>query len=179
MISFENVTLHGARYGEVGRLYREAFPKNERVPLWYLAWKARTDKSELLAVCDGDRLVGMVCNVYHRDIAYVWYLAVAADARGNGFGSAILGELVKRCAGRRVILNIETRPQTEEEREVQASRKRFYLKNGFRECGVLTQEKDVAYEMLCAGESVSYPEYAETMRSYMGRFLFRSFCKEI
>ena len=67
---------------EIQRLYCEAFPKKERLPFFFLKHKANRQVADLIGVYDDSRFVGMLYCVYHRDIVFVFYLAVVGEGRG-------------------------------------------------------------------------------------------------
>lgn len=177
MIHFVNALTHRDCYRRLRELYLEAFPANERAPLWLLRLKARRPASDLMGVYDEDRFVGLVSMLYHQDMVYTWFLAVTPQERGHGCGTAILREIARLHAGKRLILCIENLDEPCDNLPIRQRRKAFYLRNGYKETGVKLQEAGVVYEML-ATAPVTYAEYYSLMENYMGRALCRLLYKD-
>lgn len=164
---------------EIQRLYCEAFPKKERLPFFFLKHKANRQVADLIGVYDDSQFVGMLYCVYHRDIVFVFYLAVVGEGRGKGYGSRILAKLRRRHEGKSIVLSIEDVDEESENYMQRKKRKKFYLCNGFREAGYKTRENGVVYEFLCCGRQVDAEEYWALLRNYLGSFLYRIYGKRI
>ncbi len=164
-------------YPEFDRLYAEAFPAEEQLPLRYLKRKARKASSDCIGVYDGGRFVGLLNLIYHADVVLVFYFAVSGDVRGHGFGSAILDALKSESAGKRIVLYIEPPEESSPNLDQRIRRKAFYEKNGFTGCGYRVTERGVTYDVLSCGGCVTDAELKALLRNYAGRlcypFLFR------
>ena len=147
---------------QLKELYFRSFPKEERVPWFFMNAKSRKDGANLYGVYDGDIFVGLVHEVYFRDITYVFFLAVSPKLRGKGYGGAVLEEIKRKNEGRRVILNIETLDEECDNREER-----------------VTRENNVVYEMLYYGGIVSEEEYSALIEKYLGKFFFKFYYKKI
>ena len=71
---------------QVKDLYREAFPKDEQAPLLFLFFKSGNGRDSFYAVVDKEKFVGLVYTVQIEKLVYVFYLAVKAEERGQGYG---------------------------------------------------------------------------------------------
>ena len=81
---------------EIEKLYLESFPKEERFPFWILEECSKEDKSDLLAVLDNDKFIGMCYLVNCNEVYYLMYLAVAPELRNQNYGSKILTDLKEK-----------------------------------------------------------------------------------
>lgn len=178
MLTFLDATLGRACARQVRELYFAAFPPEERAPFSLLRLMARGRASDLLGVYDGDTFIGLVSMVYHADMVYTWFLAVDEGQRSRGYGTAILKEIARRNAGKRLILCIENLDEPCDNLPIRQRRKAFYLRNGYRETGVKLMEANVVYEML-ATAPVTYAEYKALMIHYLGRLRFHLMYKEV
>lgn len=169
---FKDITKCPETMSDIRRVYKEAFPREERAPLFYLKHKAKAENFDFFAIYDGTRYVGLVNIIYHKDIVFIFYLAVAAEHRGKGYGGKILKEITAKYPGKRVILNMERLDEKAPNYEQQLQRKAFYNRNGFRECGVRSMENGVRYEMMAYSGKVPYDEFAEMMKAFLGKVLF-------
>lgn len=164
----------------IQRLYSEAFPKIERVPLGMLKWLAHNGRARLYGIYDETQFVGMMYAVYDRDIVFVFYLAVDKALRGRRYGSRILWAIRKKYSKRRIILNIEEADPGSKNYAQRIKRKEFYERNGFRSLNYTIKEAGVTYEMMCCSggnKAVSKEEYMGLLRNYLGERLFRLYKK--
>lgn len=161
----------------IKRLYKEAFPQNERVPLPFLKYKARKRSADFFAIYDDEGFAGLLYCVYHTDIIFLFYLAIRPEKRGRGYGSLVLEKVKKRFKDQRVILSIEEVTKDSENYEQRRRRRDFYMRNGFETAGFKTKEYGVNYEFMQYGGKVRKKEYLGLLKRYMGRILFRFYRK--
>lgn len=164
------------------RLYRLAFPAEERMPLWMLRMLAARRDADFYSVYHGAEYVGLCYLVRCQNIVYLFYLAVDEHVRDKGYGSKILKAVQKRYQDCRIILNIEVPDPRSENNEQRLKRKAFYEKNGFVDLHYTVKEAKVIYEMFCfdrAGRYVSKEEYFMLMRHYLGDVLYEQLYRRI
>lgn len=178
-MEYKSITQYPDIMKDIKKSYKEAFPRKEQVPLFFLKMRAHSKCSDFGGLYDGDAYVGLIDVIYYKDIVFIFYLATAESLRGKGYGSRILQGITKRFPKRRIVLNMEKLDEHAENYEQQLRRKAFYNRNGFLECGVRSMENGVAYEMMAYGDAVPYEEFAEMMKAYMGTLLFHIFYKAI
>lgn len=164
-------------YGDFSALYKEAFPKEERAPLFFLKAKSKKKISDCFGIYDKDNFVGLLNLIYHKDIVFVFYFAVRGDLRGKGYGSQILDALKAKFPARRLILTIEDPETPCDNKEQRLQRKAFYQKNGFAECGYSMIEKGIVYQALSYGGQVRTDELQALLKAYMGGFFYRLYYK--
>lgn len=92
------------------------------------------------------------------------YIAVAEEERGRSTGGKILHQLNEMYRGKSVFVEIEVEDDSKENAEQRRRRKNFYLRNGFKETGIVVNVYDVEMELLTAGEKISYKEYCSIFR---------------
>ena len=99
------VTKESEKFPEIERLYRAAFPREERVPMDVLL---ETDGPyDFVACYDGAVLCGFYSALTLGDITHILFLAVEETLRDHGYGSQILGEIKNAYEGKRIILDVE------------------------------------------------------------------------
>ena len=81
---------------EIEKLYLEAFPKDERFPFWILEECSKENNSDLYAVIDNDKFIGMCYIVNCVNAYYLMYLAVELNLRNKNYGSKILSDLIEK-----------------------------------------------------------------------------------
>lgn len=178
MLRFDRATQRGA-WPRVKALYREAFPREERAPLWLLRLLAKRGASELLAAFDGETFVGLAIVAQHERLRYVFYLAVEAELRGQGYGSAMLEALQARYPDARMCLCMEDPDVPCDNLPQRLRRAAFYARCGYEPTGVRLTEAGVGYALLSRGGRVSYDEYYALMEHYMGRVISRALYRQV
>ncbi|MGN1302621.1 MAG: GNAT family N-acetyltransferase [Clostridia bacterium] len=162
---------------KVTKLYNEAFPKDERIPIWLLKILARKNKAKFYGIYDNEKFVGLVYNIFYKDIVFVFYLAIDKATRGQGYGTKVLDSIKEKYKNYRIILCIEPVDENSDNYEQRVKRKNFYLKNGFKDSNYTIKEKNIIYEMLYYNENVILQEFQELMKNYFGKILHKCFYK--
>ena len=92
-MEFVNATERTKDYRKMKKLYKQAFPSNERAPFRLLKRRAKSDNADFWALYNEDKFIGITYIVKNKDLAYIFYLAVQPDERGKGYGTEIINEL--------------------------------------------------------------------------------------
>lgn len=162
---------------KVTKLYNEAFPKDERIPIWLLKILARKNKAKFYGIYDNEKFVGLVYNIFYKDIVFVFYLAIDKATRGQGYGTKVLDSIKEKYKNYRIILCIEPVDENSDNYEQRVKRKKFYLKNGFKDSNYTIKERNIIYEMLYYNENVTSQEFQELMKNYFGKIVYSHFYK--
>ncbi|MCD8309462.1 MAG: GNAT family N-acetyltransferase [Clostridia bacterium] len=178
MITLTDVTKDKKHLKQVKRLYKTAFPANERPPFAMILNKAKKGKGELFAAETNGSFVGFAKTITHKQTVYIGFLAVDSAVRGSGYGSDILTEIKQRYNNKKIILCMEELDTSAKNHEERVKRKNFYKRNGFNLSGVKSVEAGVRYDILVHGDEISYEEFADLMKDYMGSLLFKLIFKQ-
>lgn len=130
---------------EIKNLYLSAFPKEERFPFWLLEECSKEKNSDLCAILDDDKFVGMSYIVNCGDAHYLMYLAVEPNLRNLKYGSKILIDFKEKYGT--LLLSVD-----EPIDEISIRRKNFYLRNGFYDTNKFYEDAGVRYEVLCTND---------------------------
>lgn len=130
---------------KIEKLYLSAFPKEERFPFLILEECSQEDNSDLYAILDNDKFIGMCYIVNCDDAYYLMYLAVESELRNKNYGSKILKDLKQKY--KTLFLSIDMAID-----EISIKRKNFYLRNGFYDTNKYYQDTGVWYEVLCTNK---------------------------
>ena len=139
------------------RLYRTAFPKEERLPWWVLRLSTLKSDVKLTAYYDGRKFCGFTHTTETADVLFVMFLAVDDAVRGKGYGSAILNCL--KAEGKPVVLNVEPLDDSAANADERANRMRFYKKNGFFDTGYDISEVGGIFRVLSTEPKLNVPKY--------------------
>lgn len=165
----------GARH--FAKLYRQAFPRCERAPLWALKKNSQGENGDCFALYDGEAFVGLVSTVKHKDLLFLFFLAVDKDKRNRGYGSQILQELEVAYPTHRRILCIEDPDEVCREQELRQRRQGFYARNGYTSLGWRVNERGIVYLMLGAHDARAH-EFKEMMIAYLGEKIYGKVYRE-
>ena len=142
---------------EIEKLYLEAFPKDERFPFWILEECSKENNSDLYAVIDNDKFIGMCYIVKCANAYYLMYLAVELNLRNKNYGSKILSDLIEKY--QLLFLSID-----EPNDSISISHKNFYLKNGFYDINRVYEDTGINYEILCTDDKYEITDNIMKMR---------------
>lgn len=145
---------------ELRRVYKnhikQDFPPAERKPLFVMEKLAREGKYDTLGAYEGADLLAyaFLWHDQRRDYVLLDYLAVCAEGRGRGVGTAVLA-LLKEHYGDYGGVLVETEAPdpgaSPEENALRARRQSFYLRAGFQKLNYQAKLYTVVYDMFTAG----------------------------
>lgn len=123
-------------FADKERLYAindEAFPEWERIPSGQMLAVMEQYDCTAWAIYHDNTMVGFASVMHSEDysIGYIWFLAIAADCRGCGYGSATLRLLKEEYSGSQLVLDMEQLTPEANNYNQRISRLRFYERNGF------------------------------------------------
>lgn len=151
------ITKESEKFQEIERLYRAAFPREERVPMDTLL--EADAPYDFIACYDGAVLCGFYSALTFGDITHILFLAVEEKLRDHGYGSQILAEIGKAYAGKRVILDVEMVDPEADNNEQREQRIAFYMRNGYHHSGISYGWRGVMYEILILDGTISEEEF--------------------
>ena len=159
-------------YNKIKKIYFEAFPKEERIPLYFLKLKSKKENIDFLNIYDEETWIGFIYIVSYKDISFISFLAIDKSFRGKGYGSKVLKNIIEKYKNNRIILNIEEIDVNADNYMQRLKRKKFYEKNGFKDNNLKIKEVKIMYEMMYYKDKVSRNEYDKIMEYFLGKFIY-------
>lgn len=169
----KRIRRHTPACDAVRRLYRDAFPLDERAPFFMLARKAEKGLADWWGIYEDGEWIGFFYVVADEKLAYVFYFAIDGQKRGRGCGTRALAALRAQYEGSRIFLAAEAIDPAAENYAERVRRKQFYLRCGMEELHTRVREGNVVYELLGTGGAVSGREYSRLVRRWAGPVLGR------
>lgn len=157
---------------QIKRLYKRAFPRNERKPFFIILRNQKQGNMEILSLNDGN-FAGLCITMFYQDLVLLDYFAIDENIRGKGYGREALVHLRRRYQGKRFFLEIEQPEDGADNNEERIRRKRFYLENGFSETGIVVNLFGVTMELLCYDCKLTFEEYYELYEYNLGDFIVK------
>ena len=141
------------------RLYREAFPREERLPWWILRLMTLQKGVELSSFYDGAEFCGFAHTAATEDTVYIMFFAVNERLRNRGYGSAILTQLKQIYSDKTIILNVEPPDEQADNAQQRVNRMRFYMRNGFYDTGYNSTEVGGIFRVLSTSPELDISSY--------------------
>ncbi len=136
---------------KIRRLVLKTFPENERPSFNLLLMRTKLPDAEFLAFYDKGELCGITVTIQNDEAVLLSYLAVCEEKRSQGIGSGLVKYIKKRCAGKIIIADIEALDPHAANISDRVKRKRFYVKNGFKDLHTGFVYSGADYELLGFG----------------------------
>lgn len=147
-MDIKHITAFSEDLPEIERLYKMAFPPNERKPLKAIIEDA-TGVSDTIAFYDKNVFCGFAILLDYKDISHIIYFAIEDDMRDEGYGSQALKKIAEFKKGKRIIVDIEMEKETASNNEQRKIRRKFYSRNGYKDTEVVYDWCGDTYEILC------------------------------
>ena len=154
---------------DVSDLYLSAFPEDERPPLDIFLKSLKQKEITLLTFYQDEAFIGFAYLAIHKDICCLFFFAVNASYRHQGYGGQII-EILKKDYKDYVLMvcyeEVNPKYQNYEERVL---RKEFYYHHGFTNNIIKTNEYGVIYETAYIGSHfVSFIDYFTIFKLVFG-----------
>lgn len=147
----------------VNALAIEAFPPEEYLSPETLIEMSKEEDFDFWALLDGEKFVGFMAVQTHKDLAYLFFLAIDPACRANGYGSLAIETLKAKYPDKKQIVDFEMLDETAENYDQRQKRRNFYLRNGYLETGHFLSYLGVDYEIFCMDENFILDDFKELM----------------
>ena len=144
---------------KIKQLYKTAFPRYERKPLWIVRMKHRKGEADIWVIDRDGEFAGFAITVNELDMVLLDYFAISGDKRNSGLGGKALQLLQEKYADKRFFLEIECEDDSADNAAERVRRKAFYLRNGMSEIGVKANVYTVDMELLGYNCDISFEDY--------------------
>lgn len=145
----KRVTADFAQRERFEEINCEAFPPDEYMSLSELLEVQARGEFDVLALFDGETMVGFMVISASEEAAYLFFLAIAKEFRGMRYGGQALQLYRTLYAQRQCTVDLEPLDDAAENAAQRIRRRRFYLKNGFSPSGYALEYRGMAFELLC------------------------------
>lgn len=167
IITLKRINLFSKDYKKISRLYRTAFPANERAPMWFMTMKSENENVDFWGLYANEKWVGLAYVINEGSASYLFYLALSESMRGKGIGSRALQSLLIHYEGQRLFLALEQLDESADNFDERQKRRKFYMKNGLKPLSLTIREATVTYDVMGTG-NVKPEEYESMMKKYLG-----------
>lgn len=155
---------------KIRKLYKKAFPREERKPLSIIKSMQKSKKSDVWFFEKDGKFVGFAATINGDELILLDYLAVHMSSRGTGIGSEILKTLYRQYMGKGVFAEIERVKADADASDQRRKRKQFYISNGMSELGVYANVFGVEMELMGRDCKLDFNAYQAFYRDYYSEF---------
>ena len=151
---------------QIKESYEKDFPKNERIPFFYLKNLIKKQKIEVLFLKENEDILGYIVAVKSKNgYILIEYFAILEKYRSKGYGSICL-EFCKNYYQQEKGIFLEVEKQNlgknEQENKIREKRVKFYEKNGFQKTNVVAILYRVVFDvMIYINEEINEKEIKE------------------
>lgn len=157
-----------AKWLQLYRLYRSAFPASERKPFAVILNKHRKGKTDIWCVEKNGRFSGLAITINGEDTILLDYFAIVKAHRGEGIGSAALQEIINLYGDKGLFIEIESTYENAPNQAQRERRKQFYLSCGMKEMHAMAKLFGVNMELLGVRCRLDYTQYKTFYRENYG-----------
>ena len=172
-----NVTLKRPRgpfrWLQVYRLYREAFPRNERKPFWLIIRMTQKKKTDTWCILSNGRFVGFATTINGDGLVMLDYLAIDRRTRGCGAGTQALQLLQDTYIGQGFFVEIENPFEKVPDQQERLRRRAFYRRCGLEPLAVMAVVFGVKMELLGRDCKLDFDGYQAFYRENYSDFAAR------
>lgn len=162
-LNTEAITPNSTYWAAVNALALEAFPPEEYLAPSALTEMAQAENFDFLALLDGEQFVGFMVVQTHKDLAYLFFLAIDPACRAMGYGSRAIETLKAQYPCKKQVVDFEMPDEKSDNYEQREKRRAFYLRNGYVETGHFLSYLGVEYEIFCMDENFILDDFKELM----------------
>ena len=163
-LNTEEVTKESRFWQQINFLAKEAFPPEEYLAPDELVELSMADSFDFLALTDDETFIGFMVVQTHKNLAYLFFLAIDSSFRGKGYGSRAIETLQLLYPGKKQVVDFEMQDEAAPNNAQRIKRRQFYLKNGYRETGLFLSYLGVDYEVFCMGSDFEPQEFKDMMK---------------
>ena len=150
-------------------LYENAFPIDERPPTDYFFASLKKKENNLFLYFDDDSFIGFAFITLYQDVCYLFFLAVSLEKRNQGYGGQILEDIKQTYQDYVILICYEEVNPHYSNYEERVHREQFYLKHGFKDNKMKTNEFGVIYQTAFIGcHQVDFFTYREVFKLGFG-----------
>lgn len=163
ILTTEHITEKSRYWDRVNKLAKEAFPPEEYLAPTKLVEMSKADNFDFLAILDRDKFVGFQVVQTYKTMAYLFFLAIDEPCRSQGYGGSAIETLKAEYPDKKHTVDLEMLDDRAENHIQREKRRRFYLRNGYRETGWFLSYLGVDYEVLCMDDTFDIAMFKEMM----------------
>lgn len=166
MLVQKNVNRKLKEYREIVDLMKSAFPKEERIPVWWMNLLAKKNNVDFTAFYDEDEFCGITYTIETERMIFLLYFTVSEKFRSSGYGSKILTQLKENAPQKEIILDVE-KPDIKADNYNQRIRRiAFYKRNDFYVSDYTLSIAGIDYQLLSTRKSPDIHEFEKIISKY-------------
>ena len=163
-LNTERVSKESRFWQQIDSLAKESFPPEEYLAPDQLVEMSKADNFDFFALTDGNAFVGFMVVQTHKNLSYLFFLAIDPSCRAKGYGSRAIETLRALYPDKTQVVDFEMLDNEAPNNEQRLKRRQFYLRNGYQETGLFLSYLGVDYEVFCMGDDFEPQEFKDLMK---------------
>ncbi len=159
----QKVTKEVWYWEKLNILAKEAFPPKEYLAPSSLIEMANVDDFNFNALIDNNKFIGFMVTKIHKNLCYLFFLAIANEYRSKGYGSQAIQLLKKEYPDKIQVVDFEMLDKSSNNYEQRKKRREFYLKNGYKETGLFLSYLGIDYEVFSMSDKFNEKIFKDMM----------------
>lgn len=159
MVNDIEIKIEKAHIKEIKKLYKSAFPSNERAPFFLLKKRMQENICQFANIYYKDNFVGFFYLLGDESLEYIFYFAIEKEFRHKGIGSTALQKLNNLFKDKKLFLAMEPIDPNAPNIDEREARLAFYESNGYSMLNRRVKEGPMIYELLGLNCDISKEEY--------------------
>lgn len=148
---------------KVDALALEAFPPEEYLSPREMISMSKEDGFDFWALYEEKTFVGFLTVMSHKELVYLFFLAIDGKNRSRGFGTEAINVLKKLYPNKTQVVDMEMLDDHVENSRQRERRRAFYLRSGYQVTGQYLSYLGVDYEVLCMDGGFDLDAFKELM----------------
>lgn len=163
-MKLEKVIKNCRYWNEINDLAVEAFPPEEYLAPNKLLEMSKEEYFDFYYIEDNNKFIGFAVIQTYKNLSYLFFLAIVKEYRSKGYGGKAL-KLIKETYPNKIqVVDFEMVDINSTNYPQRIKRRKFYLKNGYRETGFFLSYLGVDYEVFCGlNDSFDEDSFKELM----------------
>lgn len=157
------ITKEMKDYEKIEKLAKEAFPPKEYLAPSELVKMSVSPDFDFLAFYDDDKFIGYTAINRYKNMTYLFFLAIDPTVRSKGYGGRAIETIKSLYPDTMQVVDMEMTDENADNNEQRISRRKFYLKNGYKPTGHFLSYFGVDYEILCMENDFDFNLFREMM----------------
>ena len=168
VLHFHKVNRRSKDLQRIRKLYRTAFPPEERAPFHRLIKGLRNGLADCWSIRHEEEWVGFVYAICDSNLVYLFFFAIDDPMRGKGYGHKVMAALKEHYQGKTIFLAREPLDPSADNAEQRLRRHAFYLSCGMVDLPRQIIEFGFTYDVMSSGKMVDPEDYHALMLAYCG-----------
>lgn len=165
-LKIEKIETNYRYWNEINSLSKKSFPIEEYLDPIKLVDMAKEDDFKFLSLVDNDDFIGFMAIKIYKEFTYLFFLTIEESYRCKGYGAKAISLIKEMYPNKKHTVDFEKVNENASNYEQRIKRRKFYLRNGYKETGLYLSYLNVEYEVFCTDDNFNIDMFKEMMTTF-------------